>query len=99
MLAEPTLPAADPTKPTPPARVPAAPGSAAPVAAPGEVTPADATLPLLSAEEIEHARGYVDASRSQSTQKAYHGDWSRFCLWCSYRDVRALPASPALVAV
>ena len=59
---------------------------------------ASANLPLAT-QELEIARGYVDASRASSTRRAYDADWHRFSVWCRGRNAAALPAAPALVAV
>ena len=56
-------------------------------------------FPIVGAVEIATARGYLNASRAASTQKAYLADWHRFCLWCRKRDAIFLPAEPALVAL
>ena len=64
-----------------------------------QITLAPERQPNLTPGEIDNARQYIAASRSPATLKAYDGDWRRFCHWCAERDVPALPASPALVAV
>jgi site-specific recombinase XerD len=56
-------------------------------------------LPAVSAEEIATARGFIEASRAASTQKAYAADWKRFEAWCRERGAEPIPATPALVAV
>jgi integrase len=62
-----------------------------------------AAVPLppatLAPAEIAAARGYVEAARAASTQKAYAADWTHFSAWCRDRDADALPARPALVAI
>lgn len=55
--------------------------------------------PALSADDIDSARRFVDASRAASTRRAYAADWRRFAAWCQARGAPALPANPALVAV
>ena len=53
----------------------------------------------LAEADIATARSYIEASRANSTRKAYAADWSRFCQWCRDRDAVPLPAAPALVAI
>ena len=56
-------------------------------------------LPVIDANEIAAALGYLNASRAASTQKAYLADWQRFCRWCREHDALCLPAEPGLVAL
>ena len=58
-----------------------------------------AALAVVTDQEIHAARAYVEASRAQSTRRAYAGDWQRFAIWCLARATPALPATPAVVAV
>ena len=44
------------------------------------------------------ARAYAEASRSPATRRAYRAAWQAFCLWCSGRGARPLPATPHLAA-
>ena len=58
----------------------------------------------LAEADIATARSYIEASRANSTRKAYAADWSRFCQWCRERSAvplpaAPLPAQPALVAI
>ncbi len=97
---EPTAAAQEP--PTAPERDSTARGAWEATLPPALATPypaRDANLPALAEQEIAAARGYVEASRAPSTQKAYEADWRRFTLWCQQRATAALPATPALVAV
>lgn len=55
-----------------------------------------AALPVLLDEE---AKGYMRASRSENTIRAYRSDWNAFSTWCDERGVPSLPAAPATLAV
>src|SRR5437016_12198910 len=57
-----------------------------------------ATEIALSDLETE-ARGYLSASRSSSTVKAYASDWRHFIAWCGSHGVNALPAGPTTVVL
>lgn len=48
---------------------------------------------------VEAAQRYARAARSPNTQRAYDGDWRRFCAWCVDHDQAALPAAPATIAL
>lgn len=48
--------------------------------------------------DLEAVRGYVDASLSPSTRRAYRGGLATFRVWCEAENVDALPASPETVA-
>src|SRR5690349_2260157 len=73
-----------PTVNTPPILLPAAPSDA---------------LALRIQEEVAVARAFAEASRAASTRRAYATDWRAFAAWCADRELTALPASPATVAV
>jgi integrase len=45
------------------------------------------------------ARGYLAASRSASTVRAYASDWRAFTAWCASHGVTALPAEPTTVVL
>jgi site-specific recombinase XerD len=47
----------------------------------------------------EQARGYVAASRSENTRRAYRADWDHFTSWCGLRGLSSLPADPTAVAL
>jgi integrase len=64
-----------------------------------EVATIPSDAPVLAADDIAAARGYIDAARATATRTAYAADWRRFRLWCQTRDAVALPADPTLVAV
>src|SRR5438552_681562 len=54
----------------------------------------------LALTELENeARGYVEASRSASTMRAYASDWRAFTAWCAARGVIELPADPNTVVL
>lgn len=57
--------------------------------------------PLLSGPEaeIDRARAFARAARADATRRAYAADWACFAAWCGQRNVDALPADPATVAV
>jgi site-specific recombinase XerD len=55
-------------------------------------------LPGL-ARETDRARAFADAGRAAATRRAYAADWACFAAWCAARNVDALPAAPAAVAV
>jgi len=61
--------------------------------------PAGGALPVNLAPAMESARGYVEASRSSATRKAYAADWQVFCGWCQDQGLAPLPATPATVAL
>jgi len=48
--------------------------------------------------DLEAVRGYVDASLSPNTRRAYRGGLAVFRAWCDAEKVGALPASPETVA-
>lgn len=51
----------------------------------------------LAALEVKVARA-VTRSRAPVTLRAYRSDWRDFALWCETIGVRALPATPSVVA-
>jgi len=48
--------------------------------------------------EAESARGYMEASRSAATRRAYASDWRIFIRWTVERGLTTLPASPGTVS-
>lgn len=54
-----------------------------------------AGLDQLQDEALRFAR----ASKSAATIRAYRSDWRDFTAWCECRDLQALPAAPATVAL
>ena len=60
--------------------------------------PSSAHLASL-APLVEQAAGYVHASKSSATRRAYAADWSAFRSWCESVGAESLPASPSTVAV
>lgn len=50
-------------------------------------------------ESLHHAQHYAAAARAPSTRRAYAADWKAFQVWCSERDINALPADPRHVAL
>jgi site-specific recombinase XerD len=57
-----------------------------------------AEVQAILAPDLERAAGYVLQEKSQSTRRAYAGDWRFFEAWCASRGVSALPAAPESVA-
>ena len=43
-------------------------------------------------------RGFIEASTSDNTRRAYHSDWQLFTGWCEARSLASLPADPSTVA-
>jgi site-specific recombinase XerD len=60
-------------------------------------TPSSRVVEL--ATTASRARGYIDASRSSATLRAYRSDWTHFEAWCDEHNLVALPAEPAVVAM
>ena len=54
---------------------------------------------VLTPEQVEVARAYVDAARAASTRAKYLQHWAAFGFWCCEAGHRPLPAAPAVVAV
>jgi site-specific recombinase XerD len=48
---------------------------------------------------INERSGYVDASLSPATRRAYASDWRHFASWCRLNDRASLPASSETVAL
>lgn len=61
--------------------------------------PVSHPLPAVLLPAAQAARGYIEASRSASTRKAYATDWQTFSVWCADKGQTVLPASPATVAL
>lgn len=55
--------------------------------------------PFFDSAEIAVARGYADASRASSTQRAYAADWRCFTAWCLARNVTTRTTDPHVVAL
>lgn len=56
-----------------------------------------ATLPAIPTPE--RVRLYLDASKADSTKRAYRSDWSDFRAWCEHAGAQALPATPETVSL
>jgi integrase len=52
-------------------------------------------VPSLSLDQV---RGFIRASKADSTIRGYRADWRHFCKWCDGHGVCPLPASPETVA-
>ena len=63
------------------------------------LTHASPTAVTLRPELVEQAREYATASTSENTRRAYSRQWAAFVAWCGARQLGALPASPATVAL
>jgi site-specific recombinase XerD len=48
--------------------------------------------------ELQHATDLAACQQAAATRKAYDRDFKAFVVWCCARRVRALPASPEIVA-
>lgn len=58
--------------------------------------------PVLSealAKDVEAARRYAAAWKSDATRRAYGSDWRIFTAWCDSRSIEPIPAAPAAVAL
>lgn len=58
-----------------------------------------ATLPAVSQELLEAARGYWENDRAANTATAYRSDWQQFEAWCGLHGLAAMPAAPATVGL
>jgi integrase len=47
---------------------------------------------------LDQARGFIRASKAESTLRGYRADWREFCTWCEGRGLGPLPASPETTA-
>lgn len=48
---------------------------------------------------VERARGYVDASSSANTRRAYAADWAHFSSWCRRKGLATLPPDAQTVGL
>ncbi|MGR6432791.1 tyrosine-type recombinase/integrase [Rhizobium sp. PAMB 3174] len=48
---------------------------------------------------VERARGYVEASSSANTRRAYTADWKHFSGWCRRQGLSPLPPDPETVGL
>jgi len=55
--------------------------------------------PLALASEVDSARTYASASRSDNTKRAYAADCRSFATWCAERGLCAMPAMGATLAL
>ncbi|MBI3129501.1 MAG: site-specific integrase [Candidatus Tectomicrobia bacterium] len=51
----------------------------------------------LALADAESSRRYAEASRAESTKRAYRADWRAFAAWAEARGLSPLPASPGAV--
>lgn len=54
---------------------------------------------VVARELVEATQGYAAASVAPNTRRAYARQWGAFTAWCSARELVALPALPATVAL
>ncbi len=54
---------------------------------------------VFTAEQVEAARSYADASQAASTRAKHLQHWTAFGFWCQEADHQPLPSEPAVVAV
>ena len=67
-----------------------------PTGMPALVVPAVGSADI-SADVLERAREFVDASVSWNTRRAYKSDYGLYQSWCESRSLRPMPASPAAI--
>src|SRR6266849_5283492 len=61
---------------------------------------ADGAVLLAILENLaDQTRAYVNATRADSTRRAYASDWRDFLSWCEAHHLQALPAAPESVAL
>ena len=67
----------------------------------GELTTTEAATGMLGVLEAELATAacFAEAAKSAATRRAYRIDFDIFRAWCADRDLAALPAVPATVAM
>ncbi|OLP54651.1 integrase [Rhizobium rhizosphaerae] len=56
-------------------------------------------LPQHLQDLTDRARGYVEASSSSNTRKAYASDWKHFSAWCRRSGLSPLPPHPQTVGL
>ncbi|AUX78673.1 site-specific integrase [Sinorhizobium fredii] len=66
---------------------------------PSPVAEATAALPAHLRRLADRARGYVEASSSANTRKAYASDWKHFAAWCRRQNLSPLPPDPQIVGL
>lgn len=66
---------------------------------PSPVPEANAALPAHLERLADRARGYVEASSSANTRKAYASDWKHFTAWCRRQNLTPLPPHPQTVGL
>lgn len=58
-----------------------------------------AATPAPLAPLVERARGYVEASSSVNTRRAYATDWKHFSDWCRRQGLSPLPPDPQTIGL
>ncbi len=58
------------------------------------VVPKPAGGALVTAQVVESARDFVEASLSKATRRAYKTDWDAFTRWCASNGLPSMPAAP-----
>ena len=66
---------------------------------PSPLPDASAALPAHLEKLADRARGYVEASSSANTRKAYASDWKHFTGWCRRHGLAHLPPDPHTVGL
>jgi site-specific recombinase XerD len=57
------------------------------------ITITQAAIPATLVEELETAKTFAAAEKSEATRKAYRSDFKLFVDWCDVRGLQAIPAS------
>ncbi|ANP89255.1 site-specific integrase [Rhizobium leguminosarum] len=66
---------------------------------PSPLPEASTALPAHLEQLADRARGYVEASSSANTRKAYASDWKHFSGWCRRQGLEILPPNPHTVGL
>jgi site-specific recombinase XerD len=56
------------------------------------------TLPVPYVPSMERVKGFIKASKAESTLRGYKHDWQAFCEWCEAHGIAPIPATPEMVA-
>jgi site-specific recombinase XerD len=58
-----------------------------------------ASMAITVQAEVDAARSFAMAEKSEATRRAYRSDFAIFTAWCSARGVQSMPAAPETVNV
>jgi site-specific recombinase XerC len=58
-----------------------------------------ASMALTVQAEVDAARSFAMAEKSEATRRAYRSDFAIFTAWCAARGVQSMPAAPETVNV